>query len=356
LLKDWQEKTGNTVIDCSTPVDESWKIGILRDFAAGNEADVFFFFARTGDSVHLLPRVVPIAEINEAYPELELPEIPSLTEADGKIYAIPVRPFWEGLFCNVDLFEQYGLELPTTWEKMEIAVETFHREGIVPIAVSLSDTPHYIAEFCILAAGSPAEHLARPRGADAVPRSWTLGMELLHTLYTMNAFPANVNATTHAAVSELFSSGRAAMQIDGSWFANGLPADSMDSTVVIPFPVWSPDADPTAFIGGVSMGFYLSRSAWDDPEKRAAAVDLLAFLSTGDNAAALGGFAFTGRLLESSYEMLSRAQWMNAPIQDVMNPEARACWFGAIPGIAEGMVDPAQMWTEVMGMSPFAAE
>ena len=28
----------------------------------------------------------------------------ALTEADGKVYAIPVRPYVEGLFVNTDLF------------------------------------------------------------------------------------------------------------------------------------------------------------------------------------------------------------------------------------------------------------
>ena len=70
--------------------------------------------------------------------------------------------------------------------------------------------------------------------------------------------------------------------------------NSWDTTTVMPFPTYSKDADPTAFIGGVSMGFYLSRKAWDDPAKRDAAVSLLAYLTTGDNAVRLGGFSFGG--------------------------------------------------------------
>ena len=54
-------------------------------------------------------------------------------------------------------------------------------------------------------------------------------------------------------------SSKAAMQIDGSWFANSLPEDRMDSTVVLPFP--SRNGDSSAIIRGVSMGFYLTRRA-----------------------------------------------------------------------------------------------
>lgn len=352
LLKAWQEKTGNTVIDYSASSDEAWKTRVLKDFAAGNEADILFFFAKTADSAPILPKVVPLHEINAAYPELNLPKNKALEEK-GVVYAIPVRGFWEGLFCNVDLFEEYDLELPDTWQKLEIAIRKFNEVGIVPIAVSLSDRPHYIAEFCILSAGSPSEHLARPRTGEPVPQSWILGMELIHKLYAMNAFPKNVNATTEAATSEMFRRKRAAMQLDGSWFANGLPSENMDTTIVIPFPAYSASAEPTACIGGISMGFYLSRSAWEDSSRREAAVDLLAFLSTGDNATALGGYAFSGKLLKSANDMTQNALFMNAPFQDVMDPEARAVWFGSITGIAEGSVNPAEMWNEVISMDPF---
>lgn len=353
LLKAWEQETGNTVVDASATSDESWKTGVLNDFAAGNEADVMFYFCRTADSAPILDKVVPISEINAAYPDLHLTENAACAEADGKIYAIPVRAFWEGLFVNTDLFEKFGLELPTTWEKLETAVATFKDNGIVPIAVSLSDVPHYIAEFAILSSGSVADHLVRPGKGEKVPQSWVDGMNLIKELYDMGAFAADVNATTEAVTSQLFRDKGAAMQLDGSWFANGIPASSMDSTIVMPFPAKSADADPTAFIGGVSMGFYLSRKAWDDPAKRDAAVNLLAYLTTGDNAKKLGGYSFTGKLLESSYEMINNAGAMNGPFQDVMDPEARNVWFSAIPGIADGSVDPEATWTEVMALDPF---
>lgn len=354
LLKQWEEKTGNTVIDASATSDEAWKTSVLNDFAAGNEADVMFYFARTSESANILDKVVPISEINAAYPDLKLTENAAAAEADGKVYAIPVRAFWEGLFCNADLFEKYGLELPTTWDKLETAIKTFKDNGVVPISVSLSDVPHYIAEFSILSSGSVEDHLARPAKGEAVPESWVEGMKLIHQLYELGAFPADVNATTEAVTSQMFRDKKAAMQLDGSWFANGIPAENMDSTVVIPFPTHSDKADPTAFIGGVSMGFYLSRKAWEDETKRDAAVDLLAFLTTGDNGKSLGGYAFTGKLLESSYEMINNARAMDGPFQDVMDQEARNVWFSAIPGMADGTVDPAQLWAQVMELDPFA--
>lgn len=356
LLKKWQEQSGNTVLDESATSDEAWKTGVLKDFAAGNEADVLFFFARTTDSEAILGKVVPIAEINAAYPDAALMESADIAEKDGVVYAIPVRPFWEGLFCNIDLFERHGVELPTTWQKLEQAIATFRDAGVVPISVSLSDVPHYIAEFCILASGGVAEHLARPSAGESVPQSWVDGMALIRRLYEMGAFSADVNATTEAAASQLFRDKRAAMQVDGSWFANSLSDEGMQTTVVLPFPVASDSADPGAYISGVSMGFYMSRYAWRDAARRDAAVDLLRFLTTGDNAKALGVYDISGELWRSYEAMAQGAPAHSRPIQDDMQPEARGLWFASIPGVADGSVDPAQMWREIMLTDPFGAD
>jgi len=354
LLKAWEEKTGNKIEDASSTGDEVFKAGVLNDFAAGNEADLLFFFAKTADSAPILEKVVPIEEINAAYPELNLPVNTAIAEPDGVVYSIPVRPFWEGLFCNIDLFEQVGAQLPTTWENLVDAIARFKEAGIVPIAVSFSDIPHYIADVTVLSASSEADYLARPKAGDPIPQAWIDGNAKIHELYELGAFPVDVNATTEAVTSQMFRDKKAAMQMDGSWFANGIPEENYDTTMVVPFPVTSEEAQPTAFMGGVSMGFYVSRKAWDDPAKRDAVVDLLAYLTTGDNAVALAAFQFKGKLLESSFEMLNAGlTTMYGPLQDAMDPEARSYWFSQIPGIADGTADPADVWKGVMELAPF---
>ena len=354
LLQQYEGQTGNTVVDNSATSDETWKTGVLSDFAAGNEPDVLFFFAASADSAPILNRVVPIDEINAAYPDLHLEENPVLREADGRVYAIPVRPYWEGLFVNVDLFERYGLALPDTWENLETAILRFRQEGVVPISVSLSDIPHYLAECAVLASGSPEDYMARPRTLAEAPASFFEGMRLIRRLAALGAFAPNVSATNEAAASQLFRDKQAAMQIDGSWFANTLPESSMDTTIVMPFPVCSVQADPTAYIGGVSMGFYLTRRAWEDPQRRDAAVALLAFLTREGSRRSLAGEQLSGRLLASVEALTAPGNRMLSPLQDAMNKEARERWLlGCIASIAEGSMTAEECWVRVMALSPF---
>lgn len=350
LLRAYEEQTGNVVEDDSATSDESWKSRVLSDFAVGNEPDVVFFFACSADSAPILRRMVPIGEINAAYPDLDLTESDSLREDDGVVYAIPARPYYEGLFVNTDLFEQYGLPLPDTWEHLEQAVSGFAEAGVVPIAVSFSDIPHYLAECAVLSCATPEEYAARPESLEDVPGSWTEGMARIRRLYQMGAFPEDALNTSEAVTSQLFRDKKAAMQFDGSWFANTIPEENMDTTVVLPVP-----QQDGAVIGGVSMGFYLTRRAWDDPTRREAAAGLLAWLTQPDNLARLSAEQTSGALRDSAQALLTDADALLGPLQDDMNKDAREAWLlECVPAVAEGRMVPGDCWRKVMEYAPFA--
>lgn len=352
LLQAYEAQTGNVVEDSSGTSDETWKAGVLSDFAAGNEPDILFFFACSADSTPILRKMVPIDEINAAHPELNLPESDILREADGHVYAIPVRPYYEGVFVNTDLFERYGAPLPDTWAHLEEAISIFRDAGVVPIAASLSDIPHYVAECAILSASDVSAFSARPANIDDVPESWMWGMGLIRRLYELGAFPEDTLNTSETVTSQRFRDKRAAMQIDGSWFANSIPAQNMDTTAVLPMPSCAANGE-TAIIGGVSMGFYLTRRAWDDPRRHDAAVTLLSWLTREDNLKRLGTEQITGALAESADAMLSSAV-MVGPIQDDMNKDARELWLlDCVPAVAAGDMTPEECWARVMALEPF---
>jgi raffinose/stachyose/melibiose transport system substrate-binding protein len=300
----------------------------------------------------MLPSVVSLNEVMETYPDAPLTVNPLMTETDGKIYAVPVRPIWEGLLCNTDLFEQHGVELPTTWEQLKTAVAKFKEAGVVPISVALNETPHYITEVAILASGPASEYAARPTSAGELPNSWVKGMELIRELYQMGAFPEQTSEMSEEDSDDMFLAKQAAMTISGTWLANGIPEEAWNSTVVIPFPAYRADADSKAVVGGITMGFYLTRSAWEDEAKRAPAVSLLEYLTRPEAAAKLGVF-YEGRLLESAQQMVGSASGLYSPISDNMYYDARVFWYENVLSMAQGQADPRQVMTQVIEQGAF---
>ncbi len=352
ILQRYESRTGNTVIDSSSTSDEAWKTAILKDFAAGNEPDILFFFAAGADSAPLLSRVVSLEEINAAYPDMNLPETDALREADGKVYAVPVRGYWEGLYVHTDLFEQYGAPLPRDWDSLLEAIRIFRENGIIPIAISLSDIPHYLAEMSVLACASREEQQARPKTFEEVPASWLEAMGVIRELAEAGAFADNAGSTYETASTDLFLRKKAAMQMDGSWLDSAFPTGMMDTLAVLPMPLRDGEGTSDCYLGGVSMGFYLTRRAWES-RHRDAAVALLADLTSEESIRELGSSSLSGRLLDSAEDMRA-GRHMVSPLQDAMNNQAREAWLlECIPAVAEGKMTPEECWRRVMALNPF---
>ena len=352
ILKRYESMSGNTVIDNSSIIDETWKTAILKDFAAGNEPDILFFFAAGGDSAPILSRVVSLEEINAAYPDINLQEEDVLREPDGKVYAVPVRGFWEGLFVNTDLFDKYQAPLPKDWASLLEAIRIFRENDIVPIAISLSDVPHYLAEMSVLACATKEEQQARPKTFEEVPASWFEAMSVIRELAEAGAFADNAWRTDDESSTALFVAQKAAMKIDGSWLDSNFPHKMMDSLAVLPMPLKNGEGASSCYVGGVSMGFYLTRRAWESG-RRDAAVALLQELTSEESIAELGSSTLSGRLLDSAKDMQAGRQ-MVSPLQDAMNIKAREVWLlECIPAVAEGKMTPEECWRRVMAQNPF---
>ena len=351
ILRDFETATGYTVVDESSTSNEAWKSGVLKRFAAGDEPDVLFFFAAGADSKLLLNRLVPVTEINAAYPDLALPQEDVLKEADGRVYAVPVYSFWEGLYVNTELFDRFGLDLPTDWDKLVHAIGVFRANDIVPVSVSLSDIPHYLAEFAMLACVPPEELALRPKTLADVPASWYDAMRLIRELYELGAFPENAAFTEESVTTGLFLSGKAAMQFDGSWQVAGFSEKLRDSLSVLPMPLRA-GGQAACYPGGVSMGFFVTRKAWNS-SRRDAAVSLLTFLTSKESLDRLNNQHMTGSL-RTSWEAMAEGRPMSQPLQDAMNQRARETWLlECVPAVAEGRMSAEECWEKVMDLNPF---
>lgn len=264
---------GIFIDDESQSSDEQWKTGVVTDFAVGNEPDVLQFFTdATANQLVAMDKFVTIEEIREVYPDYAADTwdwaLEQASNADGVARAVPTTGFWEGLYVNEDLFLEYELPLPTDWDSFVQAVKVFRENDIVPVACALSNVPHYWLEYLLLYTAGEESYL-EPGGEP--PESWVRAVELFGTLREMGAFPEDTDSITNEYAAELFGRKKAAMFLEGNWY---LPAmTDTEHTLVLPFPgVPDQKTQPGTIIGGMTSGFYITRRAWNDPEKREAAV------------------------------------------------------------------------------------
>ena len=358
-VKMYEEQTGNKVNDESGTSNEEWKAKIMTDFETGAEPDVLFFFNGVDSNPFVKAgKVVSIDEIREVYPDYASNMKDSMLGAspvDGKNYSVPVNGYWEGLFVNKKVLDEAGVAVPGadyTWEQFLNDCEKIKTAGFTCVAVSLQEVPHYWFEYTVFNHGSVANHLDIPKTADdAVAQKWAAGLEDIKVLYEKGYLPANTLTATDAETFQLMADHKAAFAIDGSWKIGWFQsnADDINNFTVTYVPAQG-DRAATDIIGGLSMGYYITRKAWNDPEKLKACVDFVGMMTSDDVVSTFGATAVTAlkkgttppqdadALVTAALAMTKGATGISPAVQDLLTGEARADLFANVKNVVTGKI------------------
>lgn len=368
----WEAETGNTIVDTSATSSETFKTRVITDFETGSEPDVLFFFTGADSNSFIeAGKVVSIDEIREVYPEYATnmnDDLISNSLVDNKKYAVPANGIWEAMFYNTEILEAAGVAAPGadyTMDQFKADCEKIKAAGYTPIAAALGNIPHYWWEFAIFNNQSPATHLEIPASVDdANGQAWVAGMNDIKELYELGYFPDNTLSATDDETFAMFTEGKAAFLIDGSWKVGGIvgacqsdPEDpsTLDVDKLAKFDVtYVPgkgDRKATDLIGGISSGYFITRKAWEDPEKQAAAVSFVSHMTSDSVIPAFAQHAASAlknapevdesefNILQiKSMDMMSGATSLTAPVQDLFQGDCRVSTFDGMPEIVTGKV------------------
>ena len=326
----WESKTGNKVDDSSATSDETFKSRITTDFETGSEPDVLFFFNGVDSNQFVEQgKVVSVDEIRKEYPDYASnmkDDMLGASPVDGKNYSIPVNGFWEGMFVNKEVLKKAGVDVPTkdtTWDEFLQMCEKIKKAGYTPIAASLLEIPHYWFEYSIYNFDSPTTHNTVPAKVDdAAGKAWVSGLEDIKTLYEKGYFPANTLTAKDDETFQLFTNDKAAFLCDGSWKVGGIESAVKDpENYTVTYVPGKGDRKSTDIIGGISMGYYITKKAWDDPEKRAAAVDFVEYMTSDEMVSKFAGTGVTA---------------ISPAVQDNLSEAVRKPIFGEMSSIVQG--------------------
>ena len=354
-VKAYEESTGNKVNDGSATSNEEWKAKVLTDFETGSEPDVLFYFTNADAEPFISAgKVVSIDEIRAEYPDYatNMKESMMAVAADGKQYSVPSSGYWENMFVNKSVLEDCGVEVPGpdyTWDQFLADCETIKEEGFTPIAYSLVEVPHYWFEFMVMNNGTVENHLELPAASDdEVGAKWAAGLNDIKALYEAGYFPENTLTASDAETVELFNSGEAAFLIDGSWKVGYFTENAADlDDFAIAYVPGKGERAATEAIGGISMGYFITTKAWEDPEKREAAVEFVSQLTsdevlstfvTTEVTALVNGASPAGltSLQQSAADTNANITAIAGAVQDTLTAEARGDLFANIQNVVTG--------------------
>ncbi|MCC5973462.1 MAG: extracellular solute-binding protein [Rubellimicrobium sp.] len=204
------------------------------------------------------------------------------TTVDGRIHMVPLSiDVTNTIWYSVEIFEEYGLTPPETWDEFLTVITTLREAGETPIVTGNSD---------LWPLGNWASHVAaRVVPADAFDAAFRQemtfteagflrGLELMEELHQAGAFNRDMQGLGADPGMAAFFQGAAAMHPIGSWLI-GLAVDMADDDFEFgqfDTPLIDPDADaPGSAIGTMTGLIVHARSANAD-----AAIEFLKFLTT----------------------------------------------------------------------------
>ena len=371
-LAGYEAATGNTVQDASATSNEEWKAKVMADFETGTEPDVLFYFLGSdANPIIEADKVVSLEEIRAEYPDFagnmkEDMMVPSAV--DDTVYAVPSTGYWESMFVNTKVLEAAGVAVPGadyTWDQFLIDCQKIKDAGYTPVAVSLQEVPHYWFEFSVFNNGNTANHLDVPASAtDATGTKWAAGFEDLKTLYDKGFLPENTLTATDAETVQLMGDGEAAFLIDGSWKVGWFVENAGDhlEDYAVTYVPGKGERAATDIVGGISMGYYITRKAWDDPEKREAAVKFVEYMTsdevmstfvTTEVTALKNGAAPAGlnSLQQSAADMCAGVTSLVGAVQDKLTSEARADLFANIKNLVTAGMTPEEAITSALALN-----
>lgn len=209
----------NVTIEIENIADPDYSTKLRVMLGSNESPDIFFTlsgeylykFVRAGNVLDLTSYFEENSEWNDSFiPASKLP-----FEVEGGTYGVPFRIITKMMMYNKDLFEQYQVEVPTTWEEFLQVNETFKQAGIIPQALGCLETwaaCHYVTTFNALCV--PEE--VRVADCDNKTTSFTdpgyiQALNMLKELQDKGYFTPNTTAIDFDVAREDFLIGNAAM-------------------------------------------------------------------------------------------------------------------------------------------------
>lgn len=149
------------------------------------------------------------------------PDIVELASYNGKNYVVPVTMNGYALYINSDIYAQYDLKVPTTYDELIANCETLKAAGVNPLAIPAKSVGNLGQNFERLLGGCvdhEAWKVAEAVAAGASHRDYPAFVEYIEKWYAMTRFCGlDPLSTDDDDCNRMFATGEVAMLFSGTW-------------------------------------------------------------------------------------------------------------------------------------------
>ncbi|QUL54738.1 extracellular solute-binding protein [Paenibacillus tritici] len=265
VLENEQYKNKLKVLSASNDLPDvgiTWAAGFIEPYVRGG------LFAPLDD-------ILQGAQLKDKF-------VKSTTEAyvvDNKTYALPLEMNISPIFYNKEIFAQYNLHVPSTYEEFKSVVRALSSHGVAPVALGNKDRWTGSIWYMYLAdriAGSETlKRATKGTGYFDDPGLVRAAAEV-QTLVDMNAFNSGFNGLSYDEGKSEFMDEKAAMYLTGTWELPNFTTNPeisqtfKDKVGFFKFPmVEGGKGSFNSWVGGPGVGLFVAESSKVKEEAKA---------------------------------------------------------------------------------------
>ncbi len=238
VVADFEAANPDIDIVYSPYANEAYKTTLQVAIGSGDPPDILFNwagddtgrFAREGNLLDL----TPYAEQYKWAEQLSPAMLDAFT-VDGKLYGAPYSQEAKYFYYHLDLFDQLGLKVPTTFDELLGMCRTIREAGMVPLAFGNQERwegVHYLTIFNQKMAGE--DTIAADYSLSSTPDAlftdpgYVEAFNQLLAMQDAGCFGDAVNSTTPDAAAVLFSNQQTVMYYQGTWLMGTLKENGLE--------------------------------------------------------------------------------------------------------------------------------
>jgi raffinose/stachyose/melibiose transport system substrate-binding protein len=181
---------------------------------------------------------------------------------DGKPYGVPTFINGTVIAYNQDIFDQYGLTEPQTWDEWMNVLDTLKSSDVIPIGIGLSDGNWQAKRFFeLILNASVGKQWTEELYAGQHPWDSPEVIEALRKLEMMGDYIAEGSLGMNSRQGwDMWYSQQVAMMVSDTWQFSLHDRDATFNWNFFTFPRVNPDAT-TTFVGAVSDVLYIPKTS-----------------------------------------------------------------------------------------------
>lgn len=272
-VAEYMEENPNVTIHSETLDTEAYKTKINAEFAGDADGiDVFYWWgAGTAKKFVEADKLLALDDyITDDVRSRMLEGSTGAFEYDGKLYSVPMFSWYMTLFCNTELFDEAGAAIPTTYDELVDAVQKLSQlDGITPMASGAKDGWNAAFMYQALALREVGADNVNAMLQGEVPfgedEGYAEAAQKVVDLYNMGAFGKNPLEGGNDDANAAFGSGKAAMRLTGSWYANSIYTDEQttidpENVVAVGIPMIDGKGNASDYCGGFVESFWVNKN------------------------------------------------------------------------------------------------